>query len=71
MQANLHASNHPTRIRTAERKPAVGTHTDSGGANPRSRHEDSLNRSGDRFVKWRPSRAPTPAPMRNNARQPH
>jgi len=68
MQANLHASNHPTRIRSAKQKPDVSMHADRSGANPRSRYEDSLNRSGDRPVKWRQSRAPLPASTHNNAR---
>jgi|GEM_PF-6887613 hypothetical protein len=69
MQPNLHASNHPARIGPAERKPNIGKHTDGSEAGSRSPYKDSSNRSGDRLVKWRPSRAPTPTPTHNNARQ--
>ena len=70
MQTNRHASNHPTRIRDAEQKQGIGKRADGSQADPGSRYADSSNRSGDRLIKWRPSRAPTSAPTHNNSRQP-
>jgi len=57
MQVNQHASNRPARIRSTKWRPDIGKYADYNEGEHRSRDEDRSDVS-DRFITWRPSRAP-------------